>query len=113
MTAKKALPLFQVGDRVKIRHSDWRGRIVEFRGPLAPGGVFVYRVRVPHKPKPIYIELREDQLLLLPTPPQGNPSPYASQAPEIPRQQENGSDQPKVKPSPFGKKRAREERKRG
>ena len=69
MTAKKSLPLFQVGDRVRIHYSDWRARIVEFRGPLGPGGVFVYRIRVPHKPKPIYIEVMEDQLIPIPTPP--------------------------------------------
>ncbi len=62
MATKKPDPLFQVGDRVAIRYSDWHGRIVEFRGPLAPGGMYVYRVRVPLKPKPSYIELREDQL---------------------------------------------------
>lgn len=75
MAAKKPDPLFQVGDRVAIRYSDWRGRIVEFRGPLAPGGVFVYRVRVPLKPKPSYIELREDQLIALPARPKAKPSP--------------------------------------
>ncbi len=69
MAAKKTTPLFQVGDHVKIRYSDWRARIVEFRGPLAPGGKFVYRVRVSHKPKPIYIELPEDWLKPLPSPP--------------------------------------------
>ena len=74
MTAKKSLPLFQVGDRVRIHYSDWRARIVEFRGPLGPGGVFVYRIRVPHKPKPIYIEVMEDQLIPIPTPPKPTPS---------------------------------------
>jgi hypothetical protein len=44
----------------------WRGRIVELRGPLGPGGVQIYRVRFPGKPKPDYIELREDQLILIP-----------------------------------------------
>jgi hypothetical protein len=69
MAAKKASPRFQLGDRVAIRHSDWKARVVELRGHLAPGGVFVYRVRVPHKPKPIYIELPEDELVAIPTPP--------------------------------------------
>jgi hypothetical protein len=78
MVTKKPTPRFQVGDRVKILHSDWRGRIVEFRGPLAPGGMFVYRVRVPHKPKATYIELREDQLVAIPTPPKVEPGPSAS-----------------------------------
>jgi hypothetical protein len=67
MTPNKTSPLFRVGDRVKIRHWDWRARIVEFRGPLGPGGMLVYRVRIPNKPKPRYIELCEDQLIAIPT----------------------------------------------
>jgi hypothetical protein len=59
--------LFNLGDRVKIRHSgNLRGRVVELRGPLAPGGVQVYRVAVGRKPLRRYIELREDQLELIP-----------------------------------------------
>lgn len=77
MAIKKASPFFQVGDRVQILYSDWRGRIVEFRGPLAPGGKFVYRVRVPDKPKPIYIELPEDYLVAIPKSAQGKSSPSA------------------------------------
>ena len=51
--------LLNLGDRVKIRHSGGlRGRIVELRGPLEPGGVQVYRVRVRRKPEPKYIELQ-------------------------------------------------------
>ena len=71
MTPNKTFPLFQVGERVKIRHWDWRARIVEFRGPLGPGGMFVYRVRIPDKPKPRYIELCEDQLIAIPTTTEG------------------------------------------
>jgi hypothetical protein len=72
MATQKVSQLFQVGDRVRIlRSDDWRGRIVEFRGPLGPGGTLIYRVRIPHKPKPIFIELREDQLAAIPPPPQG------------------------------------------
>jgi hypothetical protein len=64
--AKPAL-LFNLGDRVKIRHSaGLKGRIVELRGPLGPGGVQVYRVRARRKPAPKYIELMEDQLELAP-----------------------------------------------
>jgi hypothetical protein len=88
MATKKPVPLFQVGDRVKIRYSDWRGRVVEFRGPLAPGGVFVYRVRVPDKPKPIYIELPEHFLLAIPSPPKS--PPLGSQVPEAPVHEGNG-----------------------
>lgn len=109
MATKKASPLFRVENRVKIRHSEWQGRIVEFRGPLAPGGVFVYRVRVPAKPKPIYIELPENFLVVIPTPPKVSPSPYASQVPEAPEQQGDDPTPPRVKPSPFGRKRVRDE----
>jgi hypothetical protein len=67
MAKLKPGPLLKVGDRVKIlRSSGLRGRIVELRGPLGPGGVQVYRVRVRRKPKPVYIELREDQLEAIP-----------------------------------------------
>jgi hypothetical protein len=67
MAAKKTKEtFFSLGDRVKIRHSDWCGRIVELRGPLGPGGVQVYGVRVRSKPKPFYTEVLGDQLVLLP-----------------------------------------------
>lgn len=67
MAAKDTAP-FKLGDWVEIHYTDrWRGRIVELRGPLGPGGIQIYRVRVPLKPKPIEIELREDQLKLIPT----------------------------------------------
>jgi len=90
MVTKKATPLFQVGDLVKIRYSDWRARIVEFRGPLAPGGMFVYRVRVPHKPKATYIELPEDQLVAIPTPPKGETGPSENQ--DAPSEKAPGTD---------------------
>jgi hypothetical protein len=67
MAVKKAPTPFKVGDWVKIRHSGRpRGRIVELRGLLGPGGAHIYRVRVRRKPTPVYIEVREDQLMLLP-----------------------------------------------
>jgi hypothetical protein len=67
MAGKKATEPFKVGDLVKIRHyGGQRARIVELWGPLGPGGVQVYRVRVLGKPKPVYIDLCEDQLVLLP-----------------------------------------------
>jgi len=63
----KPAVLFNLGDRVKILHSrGMRGRIVELRGPLGPGGVQVYRVRVRRRAEPTYIELMEDQLELAP-----------------------------------------------
>jgi hypothetical protein len=66
MAEQTAGPRFKLGDRVKIRYSQWRGRIVELRGPLGPGGAQIYRVRVRGKPTPAYTEVREDQLILLP-----------------------------------------------
>jgi hypothetical protein len=64
---KKPIALFNVGDRVKIRLSrGLRGRVVELRDPLGPGGAQIYRVRVRGMLKPTYIELREDQLVLIP-----------------------------------------------
>ena len=63
-----AIPTLKLGDLVKIRHSGWRrGRIIELRGPLGPNGSHIYRVIVRRKPKPVYIELREDQLEPIPT----------------------------------------------
>ena len=68
MAKLKPAPLLKLGDRVRVLHyPDLRGRIIELRGPLAPGGVQVYRVRFPRKPKSMYIELREDQLIPIPT----------------------------------------------
>jgi hypothetical protein len=59
---------FQLGDRVKILHATgWRGRIVELRGPLGPGGAQIYRVYLGRIPDPTYIEVRGDQLKLLPS----------------------------------------------
>jgi hypothetical protein len=58
--------LLKVGDRVRIRnYGGQQGEIVEFRGPLGPGGARIYRVLVRRKPKRDYIELREDQLELI------------------------------------------------
>ncbi|SRR5260370_37047289 len=97
MAIKKASQPLKVGDRVKILHSDWRGRIIEERGPLGPGGILIYRVRVPHKPKATYIELREDQLVAIPTPPRTEPSALLTTPKTEPRP-------PKVKPR-KGRKR--------
>jgi hypothetical protein len=56
---------WQLGTRVKIRYffPTLVGRIVELRGPLGPGGIQIYGVRYRRKPKPVYIEMREDQLI--------------------------------------------------
>jgi hypothetical protein len=69
MAEKTVGPLFKLGDRVKIRLSELRGRIVELGGPLGPGGAQIYRVRVRRKPTPAYVDVREDQLI--PLPPKG------------------------------------------
>ena len=56
----------KVGTLVKILDSGYgRARVVEFRGALGPKGVRVYRVRVRKKPRPAYVEVREDQLEML------------------------------------------------
>lgn len=61
-------PTFKLGEYVKIRHTSFpRARIVELRGPLGPGGVEIYRVRVGPKRDRTYIELRGDQLESLPS----------------------------------------------
>jgi hypothetical protein len=63
MSRKKVAQPLKLGDYVRILHSAYpRARIVELRGPLGPGGVQIYRVRIGRKRNPIYIELREDQL---------------------------------------------------
>jgi hypothetical protein len=52
---QKPALLFKLGDRVKIRLSGGlRGRVVELRGPLGPGGAQIYRVRVSGKAEPTY-----------------------------------------------------------
>jgi len=67
MAVKKAAQTFKLGDRVTVRHfPNWRGRIVELRGPLGPGGMQIYGIRIREKPKSAYIELREDELILIP-----------------------------------------------
>ncbi len=66
--AKKKKPSrpFKLGDLVQIDYyPQMRGRIIELRGPLGPGGAQIYRVRIPWKPKATLVEVREDQLNLL------------------------------------------------
>ena len=69
MAKKKEAPEpFKVGDYVGIRYSEWRAVIVEERGPLAPGGMLVFRIRIAESGKPHFVEVREDQLIRLPPP---------------------------------------------
>jgi hypothetical protein len=66
---EQAAPAFKLGDYVRIRYSRFPpARVVELRGPLAPGGVQVYRVRIRETRPPTYIEVREDQMELVPAP---------------------------------------------
>ena len=63
MAMKDAAEPLKVGTLVKIRNTRYGPvEVVEFRGPLGPGGARVYRIRVRKKPRPAYIEVREDQL---------------------------------------------------
>lgn len=57
-----------VGTVVKLLNSGFgKCKIVEYRGPLGPGGARIYRVRVRGKPNPAYTEVREDQLVVIPS----------------------------------------------
>ena len=63
--AKPGTPAFNLGDHVRIRNSEWEGPIVELRGPLGPGGALVFRVELLPEPDPMYVEVLEDQLVLV------------------------------------------------
>jgi uncharacterized protein (DUF433 family) len=57
----------KVGTFAKILNSGYaRAQIVEYRGPLGPCGARIYRLCVRRKPRPAYVEVREDQLEILP-----------------------------------------------
>ena len=57
----------KLGDKVGILRSEGlRGRIVEVGGPLGPDGAEIFRVRVRRKPRPHDIEVRADQLEVIP-----------------------------------------------
>ena len=54
---------FKLGDSVRIKNYAGKvGKIVEYRGPLGPGGASVYRVQVKRKPNISYIELLGNQI---------------------------------------------------
>ena len=56
----------KAGTIVKILKSGYdRAEVAEYRGPLGPKGVRIYRVLVQKKPRRDYIEVREDQLEVL------------------------------------------------
>ncbi len=79
---KKAKPdlTFSVGDRVEIVHFG-RGKIVEVRGPLGPGGAQVYRVLYSRKPRAAYIEVLGSQLRLVNS--RKHPKPGGSKLPSV------------------------------
>jgi hypothetical protein len=66
-----------VGTYVKIRYAGFpRAKIVEYRGPLGPGGMRIYRVRARMRPKPFVADIREDQIeAILPAPPKKDATP--------------------------------------
>jgi hypothetical protein len=66
MTTPNLTEPLKAGTVVKIRDSGFhRAKIAEFLGPLGPKGARVYRVLVQRKPRPMYIEVLEDQLEVL------------------------------------------------
>lgn len=52
--------MLKVGDWVCVKYTYWQGEVLEVRGPLAPGGVQVYRIKID---KDFSAEFREDQLV--------------------------------------------------
>ncbi len=66
MTVKYENEPLAIGTVVSIRNTNYGPvRISEYRGPLGPGGARIYGIYVGKKPKG-YIEVREDQLEVLP-----------------------------------------------
>jgi hypothetical protein len=66
MTTPNLTEPLKEGTVVKILRSGFdRAVIVEYRGPLGPKGARIYRVGVRTKPRPMYLEVREDQLEVL------------------------------------------------
>ena len=60
----------RVGTYVKILDSNYdRAKIIEYRGPLGPGGMRIYRLRVRCELKPFLIEVGEDQIEVIPPAP--------------------------------------------
>jgi hypothetical protein len=67
MAAQNLIEPLKDGTVVKILNSGYdRAEVAEYRGPLGPKGARVYRVLVQKKPRRVYIEVREDQLEVLP-----------------------------------------------
>lgn len=66
MPTENSVEPLKNGTAVKIRNSGYsRAWIAEYRGPLGPKGARIYRVLVEKRPRPVHIEVREDQLEVL------------------------------------------------
>jgi hypothetical protein len=66
MSADNRSEPLKVGTFVKILHSGYeRAQIAEYRGPFGPKGARIYSVQVQTEPWLDYIEVREDQLVIL------------------------------------------------
>ncbi len=66
MSSQPALPI-QLGSRVRfVDLPNLTGKVVEFRGPLGPKGVEIYRIRFLNRPYKSYVEVRGDQIEVLP-----------------------------------------------
>jgi hypothetical protein len=66
MTTPNLFEPLKPGTVVRIVNSGYRrAKVAEYRGPLGPKGAHIYRVLVQRRPRPVYIEVREDQLEVL------------------------------------------------
>jgi hypothetical protein len=66
MTTQNVFVPLAPGTVVKILRSGYyRAWVAEYRGPLGPKGAHIYRILVQRKPRPVCIEVREDQLEVL------------------------------------------------
>ena len=69
MAAEEISEPLKVGTIVKVLNSGFqRATIAEYRGPLGPGGIRIYRVQVQRKPRRMFVEVRQDQLEVLDEP---------------------------------------------
>jgi hypothetical protein len=56
---------YRLGDEVRIRHFAFPGRIIELRGPLGIGGRDLFRVLFREEPDEAFIEVPEEDLILV------------------------------------------------
>jgi hypothetical protein len=65
MAKKKVTP--KLGDYVQVRYwPKMQAQVVEERGPLGPKGALMFRIRVEQDPEPSFIDVREDQIEVIP-----------------------------------------------